>query len=227
MIEGTSKNQQSSVSRCPLLPEFLLATNNSHKLKEFRDFFSSDVDNDQLLETNQDNKFPSIKILSPSDLQLNFSVEETGKTFAENSSIKSKALFSLSGLPSIADDSGICIEELAGRPGVHSARYGGDGLTDKERCLLLLEELKNSTNRKAWFECVISLADKNGIKFFTGRCDGEIATEYDENGTTFGYDPIFYYPPLNKLFSRLTLEEKNRISHRGIAMEKLKIIFLR
>ena len=185
----------------------ILATNNRHKLHEIQEFFS-DLD---------------IEILAPSDLNIQFSVEETGKTFSENALIKSEHLFSQAGLPSMADDSGICVSAMNGRPGVHSARYGSECLDDRGRAEYLLMELEGETDRSAWFECCISYTDSSGSRTFTGKCPGEITKDYDDaGGSGFGYDPVFYSTELGERFSRVSTEEKNSVSHRGRALRALK-----
>jgi XTP/dITP diphosphohydrolase len=126
------------------------------------------------------------------------------------------------GLPALADDSGLSVEALDGAPGVYSARYGGESATDRQRCEKLLKEMENETNRKATFECVISVAVPTGFALtYEAVCEGVITEEpRGENG--FGYDPVFYYPKLGKTFAQISREEKNRVSHRGKALEELK-----
>ncbi|MBW2181526.1 MAG: XTP/dITP diphosphatase, partial [Deltaproteobacteria bacterium] len=125
-------------------------------------------------------------------------VEETGTTFDENAYLKASFTARMLGLPAMADDSGVCVDALNGAPGVYSARYGGEDATDEQRCDKLLEDLKDESNRKAAFECVISIAVPPGPALtYEGLCEGLIADQ--PSGTNgFGYDPIFYYPPLNK-----------------------------
>ena len=149
-------------------------------------------------------------------------VEEDGDTFDENAYKKASFAARVLGFPALADDSGLVVEALAGRPGIHSARYGGAGATDRIRCDRLLSELKGVTNRKAAFECVISIAVPTGPALtYEGRCEGVIAeTPMGENG--FGYDPVFFYPPLDKTFAQLTESEKNRVSHRGRALGEIR-----
>jgi XTP/dITP diphosphohydrolase len=149
-------------------------------------------------------------------------IEETGTTFDENAYIKASFTAKLLGMPAMADDSGLCVDALNGAPGVYSARYAGEDATDEQRCAKLLEELKGQTNRNAAFECVISIAVPPGPALtYEGRCEGLISnTPAGTNG--FGYDPIFYYPPLKKTFAQLTREEKSNVSHRGIALKEVK-----
>jgi XTP/dITP diphosphohydrolase len=151
--------------------------------------------------------------------------EEDGDSFDENAYKKASFAARILGLPALADDSGLIVEALDGAPGIHSARYAGENATDEQRYLKLLEDMKGKSNRKAAFECVISIAAPTGPALtYEARCEGLITTEpAGSNG--FGYDPIFFYPPYNKTFAQITGEEKNRISHRGKALAELKSEF--
>lgn len=184
--------------------KFVLATRNPGKLKEMA----------QILE-----KF-HVEVVMPSDLGLDVEVEETGTTFAENAMLKAKAVCAASGLPAIADDSGLCVDALNGGPGVYSARYGGEGLDDIGRYRLLLNNLRGATTRAAHFACAIACVFPNGDELTAeGRCDGAIAfAPIGEGG--FGYDPVFLVPEMRKTFAQMTADEKSGISHRGRAMEK-------
>ncbi len=126
------------------------------------------------------------------------------------------------GLPTIADDSGLCVDALNGAPGVYSARYGGEGLTDADRCRLLLQALSGQLDRRGKFvSCVCCLFPDGREVTARGECPGTIA--YAPQGTNgFGYDPLFFVPELRKTFAQLTPEEKNRISHRGMALKNFK-----
>lgn len=148
-------------------------------------------------------------------------VIEDGETFEENAYKKASMTARVLGLPALADDSGLMVDALDGRPGVHSARYAGKNATDKDRYQKLLQEMAGVSNRDAAFECVISIAVPGGAALtYQSRCDGQIAAApAGERG--FGYDPVFYYPPLQKTFAELSVEEKNRISHRGKALLEL------
>lgn len=149
-------------------------------------------------------------------------IEEDGITFEENAYKKASFAARVLGYPALADDSGLCINALNGEPGVHSARFAGPDATDEERCKLLLEKLKNVADRSAAFECVISIAIPTGQALtYTGRCEGIIA-ENPAGKSGFGYDPVFFYPPAGKTFAQMTPEEKNRVSHRGRALEEVK-----
>ncbi len=181
--------------------KFVLASHNRGKLREMQD----------ILEPL------GIQVVLQSDLGLDLEPEETGETFAENALIKAKAVMEASGLPAIADDSGLCVDWLGGAPGVYSARYGGLS-TDPERCALLLQNMRGSTNRAAHFHSAVVCAFPEGeVLSAQGDCFGAIAfAPMGENG--FGYDPIFMVPELRKTFAQLTAEEKNAISHRGRAL---------
>jgi XTP/dITP diphosphohydrolase len=149
-------------------------------------------------------------------------LKEDGNTFDENAYQKASFAARILGLPALADDSGLLVEALDGAPGIHSARYAGEDATDEQRYLKLLEEMKGKSNRNAAFECVISIAVPTGPALtYVARCQGLI-TERPAGSNGFGYDPIFFYPPLNKTFAQLTREEKSRVSHRGKAFAELK-----
>ena len=152
-------------------------------------------------------------------------LDEDGETFDENAYKKASFAARVLGFPALADDSGLMVEALGNRPGVHSARYGGKNATDEQRCALLLEAMKGKQNRKAAFECVISIAVPSGSALtYEARCEGLIA-ENPAGSNGFGYDPVFHYPPLNKTFAELSREEKNRVSHRGKALMELQSEF--
>ncbi|EMF91963.1 RdgB/HAM1 family non-canonical purine NTP pyrophosphatase [Leptospira santarosai] len=188
------------------MKQIAFATNNQHKVKEVDSI---------LFELG-------IQILTPKDLKISFNAEETGSTFAENALIKARELFRLTKLPSIADDSGICVSALGGEPGVYSARFGGPGLKDEGRALLLLEKMKGKSDRRAHYVCVIAFVDETTERIFEGGCEGIISEEYDRVGIYgFGYDPIFIYLPFQKPFSQVPESEKNSVSHRKKALEGL------
>jgi len=149
-------------------------------------------------------------------------LKEEGKTFDENAYQKASFAAKILGLPALADDSGLLVEAMGGAPGIHSARYAGENATDEQRYLKLLDEMKGKSNRNAAFECVISISVPTGPALtYEARCQGLI-TERPAGSNGFGYDPIFFYPPLNKTFAQLTREEKSRVSHRGKAFAELK-----
>jgi len=149
-------------------------------------------------------------------------IEEDGDTFDENAYKKASFTARILGFPALADDSGLLAEALGGAPGVLSARYAGENATDEQRCQKLLQEMEGKTNRKAAFECVISIAVPTGPALtYEARCEGLIA-EQPSGSNGFGYDPVFYYPPLNKTFGELSIEEKSHVSHRGKALGEFK-----
>lgn len=149
-------------------------------------------------------------------------VVEDKDTFEGNSQKKAIEIAKFLGIVTIADDSGLCVDALSGAPGVYSARYAGEDGNDKLNNEKLIKELENETNRKAHFVSVISVAKPNGeVISFRGEVEGEIIDELRGEGG-FGYDPHFYYEPFKRTFAELTKEEKNKISHRARAVEKMK-----
>ncbi|MCK4404103.1 MAG: XTP/dITP diphosphatase [candidate division Zixibacteria bacterium] len=188
--------------------KIVLATNNKHKIREIKNILAD----------------LSVEILTLEDFTGFPKVEETGKTFEENAIIKAKAISRFTRLPSLADDSGLEVDALDGAPGILSSRFAGEhcSFEDNNRKLLHLMEDIPWERRGARFICVVALAkDPNHILTVKGEVKGFITLEErGENG--FGYDPIFYLPHLNKTFAQLSLEEKNRISHRAQAFVKAK-----
>lgn len=186
--------------------KLVLASQNQKKLKEMDEILS------QL----------GVEVCLQSDIGIHVDVEETGTTFEENSLLKARAVMEASGMPAIADDSGLCVDALGGAPGVYSARYGGEGLDDTGRYRLLLENMRGMP-RSARFVSVITCCFPNGdVISARGECPGTIAfAPMGEGG--FGYDPVFFLPEKKKTFAQLTAEEKNAISHRGKALEAFKI----
>jgi XTP/dITP diphosphohydrolase len=149
-------------------------------------------------------------------------VVEDGETLDENAYKKSSFTARVLGYPALADDSGLVVEALNGAPGVHSARWAGPDTTDAQRSRKLLAELGNQTDRSAAFECVISIAVPTGPALtYEGRCEGTI-THAPAGTNGFGYDPVFFYPPLKKTFAQLTMAEKSRVSHRGRALKEFR-----
>lgn len=184
----------------------VLASKNKHKLAEIS----------KITE-----KF-GFDLVLQSELGVDIDVEETGSTFEENSLLKAEAVMKATGLPALADDSGIAVDALNGAPGIYSARYGfDDTLDDWGRLQLLLKNTEHVPDgqRQAKFVCVISFVTPEGqIIQARGEIHGELTREpVGENG--FGYDPIFYYPPLKKTTAELSPEEKNQISHRANALK--------
>ena len=191
----------------------VLASKNKHKLVEIS----------KITE-----KF-GIELVLQSELGVDLDVEETGTTFEENSFLKAEAVMKATGLPALADDSGIAVDALNGEPGIYSARYGfDDSLDDWGRLLLLLKNTEHVPDgqRQAQFVCVITMVTPDGeVIQARGEIHGELTREArGENG--FGYDPIFFYPPLGKTTAELSSEEKNQVSHRANALklfyEKMK-----
>lgn len=152
-------------------------------------------------------------------------IVEDGNTFEENAYKKASFIARILGLPALADDSGLVVAALEGRPGVFSARYAGEDATDGQRCLKLLEDMAEKMDRRAAFECVLSIAVPSGAALtYEGKCEGLIAQRPTGSGG-FGYDPVFFYPPLDKTFAEMTPEEKNSVSHRGKALKELRSEF--
>jgi len=149
-------------------------------------------------------------------------VEEDGDTFEENAYKKAHFTAKVLGFPALADDSGLVVPALGGEPGVRSARYGGDDANDFQNNLKLLKAMQGMMNRMAVFQCVIAIAVPRGpALIYEGKCEGEISEKIEGN-QGFGYDPLFYYPPLKKTFAQMSMGEKNHVSHRGKAMAELR-----
>lgn len=146
--------------------------------------------------------------------------EETGSTFYENARLKARAALEATGIPALADDSGLCVDALDGAPGVYSARYGGF-FTDAEHNIHLLRQMEGKTERRAAFVCQLVLLYPDGREIAAeGRCEGEILEQPRGLGG-FGYDPVFYLPEKTRTMAELTPDEKDNLSHRGIALRKL------
>jgi len=167
---------------------------------------------------------PEIELLTLKDLGIEMEVEETGHTYAENALLKARAYAAASGMITLADDSGLEVDALGGEPGVRTARYGGEGLSDEERYLLLLEKLRGvpPERRTARFRCVIALVHPDGREvLLEGTCEGRISEE-PRGQEGFGYDPVFFLPELNCTMAELPAEAKNRISHRARAARQAR-----
>ena len=159
-----------------------------------------------------------VEVLSQAEVGMDLEPEETGTTFEENARIKAQAVMQATGLPAIADDSGLMVDALGGDPGVYSARYGGPGLDDTGRWQLLLKNMAGESNRACKFVSVICCAFPDGGEVMArGECPGILAQGPSGDGG-FGYDPIFYLPQLGKTMAQLTPAEKNQISHRARAL---------
>ena len=159
-----------------------------------------------------------VEVISQREAGVDIEVEETGTTFEANARLKARAVMEATGLPAIADDSGLSVDALEGAPGVYSARYGGEGLDDTGRWQLLLEHMQGVEDRTCRFVCVICCAFPDGGELMArGECPGVLAQAPQGDGG-FGYDPIFYLPQLGKTMAQLTPQEKNSLSHRGNAL---------
>lgn len=177
----------------------------------------------KLVEMNEILSHLGIEVCSEAEAGVDVEVEETGTTFEENSLLKARAVMEASGLPAIADDSGLCVDALNGAPGVYSARYGGPELDDAGRYKLLLENMRGQLDRRCKFVSAICCCFPNGDRVEArGECAGTLA--YAPKGADgFGYDPVFFVPGLKKTFAELSPEEKNAISHRGKALEAFQV----
>ena len=184
----------------------VLATQNEGKIAEFRGLLAG-----------FDVEIRSLKDYGPIP-----QVEEDGDTFEDNAVKKARFTARVLGLPALADDSGLMVRALGGVPGVLSARYAAEDATDEANNLRLLKAMEGVEDRSAKFVCVLAISVPPGAALlYEGTCEGVIAHEL--TGTQgFGYDPLFYYPPLEKTFAQMSSEEKNRISHRGRAMAELR-----
>ncbi len=189
--------------------KLVLATNNSHKVSEFKSYFAQ--------------KGLDVEIITIRETGFSGEIIEDADSFEGNAYIKAKALCDYTGMIAMADDSGLMVDALDGAPGVYSARYAGEGASDMDNIQKLLDEMKKrpDASKKAKFVCSICVCRPDGesLKVF-GESHGEIIDELRGDGK-FGYDPVFYYPPFEKTFAQLSMEEKSQISHRGKALEKL------
>lgn len=191
--------------------KLVIATNNRNKIREIKDKFA-DIAGLELVPLDE---FPD-----PPE------VIEDGSSFRENAFKKARDVASYTGSPSMADDSGLVVDALQGRPGIYSARYGGEFATDADRNRIILKEMRDVPveRRGARFICAIAIVFPDGRSFFAeGYCEGVIA-ETMKGAHGFGYDPIFYLPEHGKTMSELPLHEKNRISHRAKALESAREI---
>ncbi len=181
----------------------VVASGNAHKLREIAQIFTD------------------FEVVSQKQAGFDEEVEETGVTFMENALIKAEAAAKALGLPTLADDSGLCVDALGGAPGVFSARYSGGHGNDKENRALLLKNLEGITDRRAHFTCAVALVYPNGeLITAEGYTYGSILQE-ERGSEGFGYDPIFWSEDLQKSFGMATAEEKNAVSHRGRALSLL------
>ena len=191
---------------------FLIASNNKHKIIEFGKIFEN----------------LGFELITPKDIGISADPVEDGETFEQNALIKAREFFKLSGIPTVADDSGLCVDALAGDPGVYSARYGG--ITDeKERLFFLLSKLEGKTDRSAYFTCAIACILDDKTEFTVrGNVYGSII-DAPKGECGFGYDPVFVPDGYDETFAQMPEQQKNRISHRAMALkafaEKLKELY--
>jgi XTP/dITP diphosphohydrolase len=184
----------------------LLASNNPHKHAELATLLTP----------------YGFSVLTPHEVGLVLDVDETGSTFADNAMLKADAFAAASGLPSLADDSGLVVDALGGEPGIRSARYGGPGLNDMHRTALVLERMEDVPDgaRAAAFVAAVAVAvPGRAAQVFEGRVDG-LLTRAPVGTGGFGYDPIFFYPPEGVTFAEMSRTEKARFSHRGRALRR-------
>lgn len=189
--------------------KIVLATNNSHKVSEFKSCFAQ--------------KGYDIEVLTIKEVGFSGEIIEDADSFEGNSYIKAKALCDFTGMIAIADDSGLAVDALNGAPGVYSARYAGEEADDDKNIDKLLSELHKlgDAPRDAKFVCAICVCRPDGeVLHVRGESEGVIIDERKGDGK-FGYDPVFLYPPMNKTFAEMDSLEKNSVSHRGRAIEKL------
>ena len=187
--------------------KIIVASNNKDKIREIKSIFTN------------------YEIVSLKDMNIDIDVEETGTTFEENAYIKAKAIYDITGEMVLSDDSGIEIEALDWAPGIYSARFAGNH-NDEANNDLVLEKLANETNRTARYTCALCIFFKDGThKIIKEHCYGKITHERMGTGG-FGYDPLFYLEEINKTFGQVSLEEKNKYSHRAKALRKLREILV-
>lgn len=185
--------------------KIVVATKNSNKIKEISEIFSP----------------LGFEVISQTEAGIDIDVEETGDTFEKNARLKAKAVSLICDDYVLADDSGLCVDALDGRPGVMSARYAGEGASDMHKIIKLLGEMEHKTDRRAKFVTSMVFIFPDGTEIATsGEVHGKIL-ESPEGENGFGYDPIFYSDELKKSFAMATLEEKNSVSHRGRALKAL------
>jgi XTP/dITP diphosphohydrolase len=191
------------------MSELLLASQNPGKLNEMR----------LLVEG-----LP-FRVVGPRELGLLEAPDETGTTFRENAAIKALAYARLSGRLTVADDSGLSVDALGGAPGLYSSRFGGEGASDRDRNLLLLEKLRGQPfeRRGARFTSAVAVARGAGLLFQAQESVEGVIADDMRGGNGFGYDPLFFYPPLGRTFGELRREEKDRVSHRGKAFARLRV----
>ena len=190
--------------------KLVFASSNRHKLREVRELLGENL------------RF-GFELLSPGDVGFSGEIVEDGETFEENSMIKARALFDFCGIPTLADDSGLCVDALGGAPGVRSARYaapdGSGNSPDELNTALLLENLRGVSDRRARFVCAVSFAAPDLRFTVSAACEGRIIGEKRGEGG-FGYDPVFYMERFGRTLAEVSEEEKNSVSHRGQAVRR-------
>ena len=183
---------------------FVLATANPGKIREMSSTLSG----------------LGIEVMTRSELGVDADIEETGSTFLENALLKANAICRMTGLPAIADDTGLVVDGLGGEPGLYSSSYGGEHLDDNGRCSYLIKKMNSMEQRSAKFVCTIVCVFPDGSAVSAeGECSGRILTEKRGEGG-FGYDPIFLVDGTDKTFAELSPEEKDALSHRGKAIRE-------
>lgn len=187
----------------------VVASGNAHKIREIAEIFTE------------------FEVVSQKEAGFDEDVEETGKTFAENALIKARAACKALGCITLADDSGLCVEALDGAPGIYSARYCGRHGADAENRAVLLKNMQGKTDRRAYFNSALALVYPDGRELIAeGQTYGEILEKEDGTGG-FGYDPLFFSDDLQKSFGKATAEEKNSVSHRFRALQKMRELWER
>jgi len=188
--------------------KFVLATSNPGKIREMREILSES----------------KIEIVTREELGIELKVDETGSTFLENALLKAVAICEASGMPAVSDDSGLMVEALNGEPGVYSSSFGGEDINDSDRCTYLLNVMKNVEQRSAKFVSNIVCAFPNGDTLTAlGECHGKIAYTPQGSGG-FGYDSVFIANGADKTMAQLSREDKNLVSHRGIALKNFALL---
>ncbi len=186
------------------MKKIILATHNLHKMEEMTDLLK-----DFAIDILTLKQFPNIE-----------DIPETGETLKENALIKARTVNQLTGIPAIGDDTGLEVNTLNGAPGVYSARYAGETASFEDNVNKLLSEMKSKIDRSAQFRTVTAFVNGKDEIIAEGKINGLITKE-PKGAYGFGYDPVFYFPELKRTFAELSTEEKNRISHRGLALQKL------
>ena len=185
--------------------KILLATFNKHKVHEISQLIGSS----------------DIELLSLDDIGYDEEIIEDGNSFIENALIKAETIFKKYKMPTLADDSGICIDALDGKPGIHSARFAGENTSSMDKNHLIIDLLKGNDNRNAHYTCALAYVDENEKFIVEKYCHGTII-EKETGNNGFGYDPIFFIESANMTLAEISLDEKNKISHRGQAFKEFK-----